>query len=174
MRIVFLHALILATAVATPAAELSGRVVSDQKGVVGATVAAVPYETRYAAALRETRGGPAPTPLASVTTTADGRFKLSVPVTAPPFVVLATFGGLAARTVDGVFEKNDAEDLGEIALSNGESLTGRVVDQNGKPVAGALVRIGRDGVPKSTGKKVSSASTTCRDVALRASRSQGR
>ena len=148
MRIVFLHALILATAVVAPGAELTGRIVSEQKGVVGATVAAVPYETRYAAALRETRGGPAPAPLASVTPTADGRFKLSVPVTAPPFVVLATFGGLATRTVDGVFEKVDTEDLGEIALSNSESLTGRVVDLDGKPVGGALVRIGRDVMPR--------------------------
>ena len=148
MRIVFVPALILATA----AAELTGRIVSDQKSVVGATVTAVPYETRYAEALRETRGAPAPSPLAATGTTADGRFKLSVPASAPPFVVLVTFGGLAARTIEGVFEKNDVEDLGEITLSNGESLTGRVVDMDGKPVAGALVRVGRDGAPKSTGK----------------------
>ena len=151
MRSVFVFALILAAAV-SPAAELTGRVVSEQKSVVGATVSAVPYETRYAAAMREARSAPAPAPLATTATTADGRFKLTVPSAAPPFVVLVTFGGLAARTIDGVFEKNDAEDLGEIALSNGESLTGRVVDMVGKPVAGALVRVGRDGVPKPTGK----------------------
>ena len=104
---------------------------------MGATVSAVPYETRYAAALREAKGTPALPSLATATTSADGRFKLTVPPTAPTFVVRTTFGGLAATTVDGVFEKSDQEDLGEISLDRGETVTGRVVDPNGKPVPGA-------------------------------------
>ena len=153
MRTGLLQVLLLAgVAVTAPAAELTGRVVSDQKGVVGATVAAVPYETRYTTALRETRGLAAPASIITTSTLSDGRFKLTVPATAPPFVVVATFGGLAGRTVDGVFEKSDMEDLGELSLSRGESVVGRVVDQGGKPVAAAQVRMGRDGVLKTTSK----------------------
>lgn len=136
--------LLCALGPASPAAELTGRVVSDGKGVVGATVSAFPYESRHAMALRETRGEPGPAALAASTTTGDGRFKLMVPPAAPPFVVRAAFGGLAARSVDGIFEKLDVEDLGEISLGRGETVTGRVVDPAGKPVAGALVRLGRD------------------------------
>jgi protocatechuate 3,4-dioxygenase beta subunit len=150
MRTGLLQSLILALAAAAPAGELTGRVVSDRKGVIGATVAAIPYESRYAAAWREVRGQSAPAAIATGITSADGRFKLTTPAEAPPFVVRATFGGLASRTIDGVFEKTDSEDLGEIVLSRGESVTGRVVGPSGKPVAGALVRIGRDGVVKTT------------------------
>ncbi|HQZ15547.1 MAG TPA: carboxypeptidase-like regulatory domain-containing protein [Vicinamibacteria bacterium] len=148
----FFPALIWALAATATAAEITGRVLSENKGVVGATVSAIPYETRHAAALREARGTPAPAPLASASASADGRFKLVVPVTAPPFVVRVTFGGLAARTFDGVFERNDTEDIGEISLSRGDTVAGRVVGPDGKPVTGALVRIGRDGEPTTTGK----------------------
>lgn len=144
MRFPFLLCgLISAMATFSPAAELSGRVVAEQKGVIGATVSAVPFETRHAVALREIKGEPAPASLATAVTGAEGRFKLAVPPGAPPFVVRATFGGLAAKTLDGVFEKSDTEDLGEISLSRGETVSGRVVDQGGKPINGALVRIGQ-------------------------------
>lgn len=147
-----LPALIWAFATAVSAADITGRVMNEGKGVIGATVSALPYETRHAAALREVRGTPPPPPLAEATTTADGRFKLAVPPTAAPFVVRVTFGGLAARTLEGVYEKNDAEDLGEIPLSRGETVSGRVVGPDGKPVMAALVRIGRDGTTTTTGK----------------------
>lgn len=140
---ILLSGLISLAATLAPAAEITGRVVAEQKGVIGATVSAVPFETRHAVALREIKGEPAPAPLASVVTGALGRFKLTLPATAPPFVVRVTFGGLASRTLDGVFEKSDAEDLGEISLSRGETVSGRVVDPGGKPVTGALVRIGQ-------------------------------
>ena len=139
-------------AAAAPAAEITGRVMSEGKGVVGATVSALPYETRHTAALREVRGTPSLPPLATATTAADGRFALTVPSTAPPFVVRVAFGGLAARTLDGVFERSDTEEVGEIPLSRGDSVTGRVIGPDGKPVPGALVRIGRDGASTTTGK----------------------
>ncbi|MBX7184132.1 MAG: carboxypeptidase-like regulatory domain-containing protein, partial [Vicinamibacteria bacterium] len=148
----FLPALIWALAASGPAAEITGRVVNEGKGVVGATVSAIPYETRYAAALRAARGTPSPAPLVSVPTAADGRFKLSLPPTASAFVVKAAFGGLAARTLDGVFEKSDAEDVGEISLARGDSITGRVIGADGKPVPGASVRLGRDGESTTTGR----------------------
>lgn len=130
-------------AVDSPAAEFTGRVVTENKGVIGATVSAVPFETRHQLALREIRGEATPAPLATVVSSADGRFRLTVPPSAPPFVVRATFGGLASRTLEGVFEKSDIEDLGEISLGRGETITGRVVDPAGKPVTGALVRLGQ-------------------------------
>ena len=147
-----LTSLLCALAALSPGAELTGRIMNERRGVVGATVSAFPYETRYAVALRETRGEPAPQPLATVSTTADGRFHLTVAPNSPPFVVRVLFGGLAATTAEGVFEKSDVEDLGEISLGPGETVAGRVVDQAGKPVSGALVRLGRDGTPVVTNK----------------------
>lgn len=148
----FLPALVWAFAASASAADITGRVLSEGKGVVGATVSALPYETRHAAALREARGTPPPPPLAAAATSGDGRFKLVVPPTTPPFVVKVTFGGLAARTLDGVFEGSDMEDLGEVSLSQGDTVSGRVIGPDGKPVTGALVRIGRDSALTTTGK----------------------
>ena len=148
----FLPALIWALAAWAGAADITGRVLSEGKGVVGATVSAIPHETRHAVAVREARGTEAPMALATAATAADGRFKLTVPLTAPPFVVRVVFGGLAARTLDGVFEKSDVEDLGEVSLSRGGTVTGRVIGPEGRPVTGALVRIGRDGASTTTGK----------------------
>lgn len=142
--------LLSSLALEAAAGELSGRVTSDRRGVVGATVSAAPYESAYAVARRETRGESAPAALATATTTADGKFRLTVPPNAPPFVVRVTFGGLASRTVDGVFEGADRDDIGEIALRSGETIAGRVVDGGGKPVSGATVRLGRDGAFATT------------------------
>ncbi len=69
------------------AAELTGKVVSERKGVVGATLAAVPYESPYARAIRESSGDPEPAPLATAATSGEGRFKLVTPPSAAPFVV---------------------------------------------------------------------------------------
>ena len=142
--------LVCASGSLAPAAEITGRVLSERRGVVGAAVSAVPYESSYARALRETTGAPEPQPVTSVVTAGDGRFKLLAPQTAPPFVVRVTFGSLAGKTLDGVFEKSDVEDVGEVTLGRGETISGRVVDESGKAIAGARVRVGRDGISKTT------------------------
>lgn len=133
------------------AGELTGRVVHENRPVLGARVVAVPYESPFAVALRETRGLAAPTAVATITTGQDGSFKVVIPPTAPPVALRVEFGGLGKREVEGVFESADTEDLGEISLSRGENLGGRVVDAAQKPVAGAQVRIGRDGPLTTTG-----------------------
>ena len=148
----FVPILIWSTGSIAPAAELTGRVLSERKGVVGATIAAVPYELPYVRAVREAAGAQEPQPIASTTTSGDGRFKLLVPQTAPAFVVRVTFGGLAGRTLVDVLEKTDIEDLGEISLSRGETISGRVVDASGRALPGARVRLGRDGVVKTAGR----------------------
>lgn len=154
MRSRFLAFLLLSSlALSAGAAEITGRVTSERRGVVGATVSAMAYETPYAAAVREAGATQAPAPIATATTTADGRFRLNVPATAGPFTVRVTFGGLASRTVEGLFEKADVEDVGEISLRAGETVAGRVIDPAGKPVAGAwiLPRSARDVGPVRTG-----------------------
>jgi len=147
-----LSGLFLGLALGSSPAEITGRVVNDGRGVVGATVTAVPYETPYATALRQARGGPDPSPLAVAATAFEGRFKLETPRNSPAFEVRVAFGGLASRTVEGVFEGGDSEELGEISLPSGETLSGRVVDQQGKPVEGARVRMGRDGAIVTTNR----------------------
>ncbi|MEO8359674.1 MAG: carboxypeptidase-like regulatory domain-containing protein [Vicinamibacteria bacterium] len=153
MRLQLLYiGVFLGAATLAPASEVTGRVVSERKGVVGATISALPYETRYAIALRETKGVPAPAAITTVSSSGDGRFKLVVPPTAPTFVVRVSFGGLSPRTLPGVFEKPDVDETGDVVLGRGESVSGRVVDASGKPVAMAQVRRGPDGVPTSTNK----------------------
>lgn len=147
-----LSGLFLGLALGSSAAEITGRAVNDGRGVVGATVTAVPYESPYAAALRQTRGEPDPSPIAVAATGTEGRFKLEIPRNSPAFVVRVAFGGLASRTVEGVFEGGDSEELAEISLPPGETVSGRVVDQLGKPVAGARVRMGRDGAIATTNR----------------------
>src|SRR5258708_36626204 len=71
----------LASSSSLAAGELRGRILAENKAVPGATVAAVPFQSPFEEARRETRDEESPGPVASVKTRPDGPFVLSV---APP------------------------------------------------------------------------------------------
>lgn len=137
----------LALAVAAPAlaGELRGRLLVAGKPASGATVTAVPWTTSHDEARRDARGEPEPAPIASVRAGADGRFVLATsPEPGKPartFRLRLSGGGSAASVFDGVWDESESEDLGEHDLPRGDALAGKVVDDEGKAVADAEVRL---------------------------------
>ncbi|PYQ21991.1 MAG: hypothetical protein DMF79_06910 [Acidobacteria bacterium] len=129
---------------AAPAAagDLRGRVRSENKPVVGATVSAVALESPLEAARREARRQELPKPLATATAKADGTFLLAVPSapTTPPFQ-LQVAGGVSPVRLERVFEPGETDDLGDLEAGRGETLAGRVVDRSGGPIVGASVTL---------------------------------
>ncbi|HKC26026.1 MAG TPA: carboxypeptidase-like regulatory domain-containing protein, partial [Thermoanaerobaculia bacterium] len=137
---------LVASALPATAGELRGRVLSGEKPVAGATVAAVPYETPLEEARRLARGGAAPARLASAVTAADGTFVVALaadvktPDAPEALVALEVSGaGVAAMRLEDVFSAVESEDAGDVAVPRGDPLAGRVVDGSGAPVAEAEV-----------------------------------
>lgn len=144
-------ALGLVAATSAAAGEFRGRLVVGGHPAAGVTVSAVPYETPLEAARREARRQPAPRPIASTTSGPDGSFVLVV--AADPagkgFRLRIEGAGVVPVVTTGVYEASESEDVGEETLSPAVKLAGRVVDEKGKPVAGAEVtlRSGAGGGP---------------------------
>lgn len=136
--------LILAAGAAVPlhAGELRGRLVfPDGTPARGVSVAAVPYETPREAALREVHRDPPPTPIASASSGADGRFTLAVTRKDARYVVQLSGGAAVPAALEGVWEESETEELADAVVSKAEPLSGKVVDGAGAPVAGAEVTL---------------------------------
>ncbi|HEX7580227.1 MAG TPA: carboxypeptidase-like regulatory domain-containing protein, partial [Thermoanaerobaculia bacterium] len=121
--------------------EIRGRVLTDDRPVPGVAVVAVPWETPFEEARREARREVLPSPIASVTTGADGVFALSVNGGAPAreFRVRLEGGSIVTALVPGTFDAQETEDLGDLAVVKGARLAGRLETEQGTPVAGAEV-----------------------------------
>jgi len=125
------------------AGELTGRLVLNDRPASGITVSAVPYETTLEGDRREARRGPQPEAVAKAVTNAKGEWRLVFEV--PPgqmgkIVGLSYAGaGIAQGAISGRWDTTDSEDVGETSLRKGVSLSGRVVDSEGRPVADAEV-----------------------------------
>ena len=132
------------------AGEVKGRILLGDKPASGVTVSALPHETAFDEGKREAKRGEAPKPLAQVTTGAGGSFVLTVPPAPgkpdPLFQVRIEGGGVTATIFDGLFDASESEDLGDLSLSKGEKLAGKVVGEAGVPIEGAVVTLvaGRD------------------------------
>ncbi|MFN8091048.1 MAG: carboxypeptidase regulatory-like domain-containing protein [Vicinamibacteria bacterium] len=160
-----------AAALAVPAAgalagEIRGRVLVGPSGAAGVAVSAVPFEDGAAVARREARGEALPRAVATATTRPDGTFLLVLPAPAAGAVVqLAFSGGAVAPVVLDRLLDAGGEDAGDVRLPRAESLAGRVVDERGGPVVGAVVTLwpgrargflesaGTGGVPQTTTTK---------------------
>jgi large repetitive protein len=125
------------------AGELAGRLTLNDKPATGITVSAVPYETSLEEARREARRGPRPEAIARAVTNAKGEWRLGfeVPPGQPGRIVLLHYAGpgVARGTMPGYWDTADSEECGETALRRGASLSGRVVDAEGHPLADAEV-----------------------------------
>jgi protocatechuate 3,4-dioxygenase beta subunit len=140
-------------ALSSEAGELRGRLLVSDRPAGGVTVAAVPYETPFDEALREARRLPAPAPIASVRSGADGVFVLSVagPAASRGFRLRMEGAGVVPILLAGVYDASESEDLGDEPLAPASKLAGRVVDDKGKPVAGAEVTLHSRGGPGPLG-----------------------
>ncbi|MBL8113361.1 MAG: carboxypeptidase regulatory-like domain-containing protein, partial [Acidobacteria bacterium] len=153
-----LSSIAFAVLVSTPrpvqAGELKGRLFVGDKPAAGVTLAALPAETAFEAAQREAKRAADPKPLATAVSNSDGTFTLKVPVDpAKPeraFEIQTSGGGTVGITLDGVWDTSETEELADVTLVKGASVTGRVVNGEGQPVAGADVVLepgsGRGGI----------------------------
>ena len=125
------------------AGELAGRLTFNDRPAAGITVSAVPYETSFDEARREARREPRPEAIATTVTNAKGEWRLGFDVPsgqAGKIVGLHFVGaGVVHGPIPGRWDTADSEDLGETALRKGVTLSGRVVDAEGRPVTDAEV-----------------------------------
>ena len=126
------------------AGELRGRLLLGERPAPGVSVLAVPFEAPLEQARREARRLPAPAPLATVASGADGAFVLTVapqPAKDAQFTLRTQGGGTVPVVIPGVFDATETDDLGDHVLLPASKLSGKVSDARGKPVADAEVTL---------------------------------
>jgi protocatechuate 3,4-dioxygenase beta subunit len=107
--------------------------------------------------LRGIDGGPVSVLLRSrlsVETDSEGSFSLG-PLPAGEHTLQAESRGYASKNVDvSVSGRASVEDVGDVALERGLSISGRVIDETGKPIARAVVMVNQParGMLSSTGE----------------------
>lgn len=80
-------------------------------------------------------------PFASTLSGADGSFRLAGVVPGGNLVAITARGHLSNVRPRVVVEAGEVKDIGSLRMREGESLYGRVVDETGKPIAGAQVLV---------------------------------
>jgi protocatechuate 3,4-dioxygenase beta subunit len=137
--------LFLLSAMPLRGAEITGRLVFDEKPVPGVTVSAVPFESSWDEARRELRKGAAPLPLAKAVTGANGEFRLELAASpekpAGLIRLKAEGGGAVPRLLPGLYDASESEEVPEVSLSRAARIRGRVVDASGAPVPDAEVTL---------------------------------
>jgi hypothetical protein len=122
---------------------MTGRLMLNDRPAAGITVSAVPYESSFEMDRREARRGPLPEVIAKAITNSKGEWRLVFEI--PPgqlgkIVELHYAGpGVTRGAISGYGDTADSEDFGETSLRKGVSLSGRVVDAEGRPVADAEI-----------------------------------
>src|ERR1017187_2405290 len=122
---------------------MTGRLMLNDRPAAGITVSAVPYESSLEMGRREGGRGPLPEVIAKAVTNSKGEWRLVFEI--PPgqlgkIVELHYAGpGVARGAISGYGDTADSEDFGETSLRKGVSLSGRVVDAEGRPVADAEI-----------------------------------
>lgn len=131
----------LVAAAPAEAGTLRGRVVDSGRGVSGATVSVVPYESAIDVARREARGAPPPAALASTSADPRGAFFLSLPVGNVAVQLRVEAAGTVTYRSTDVFDGTENAEVGDLGVSKSGPLTGRVLDSQGRGVADATVRL---------------------------------
>ncbi|HKF41697.1 MAG TPA: carboxypeptidase regulatory-like domain-containing protein [Thermoanaerobaculia bacterium] len=130
---------LLALSAALNAGTITGRVLdSTGKPVAGARIQWLAYRTDDEIVLDQTTGND-PAPLGEAATDEQGRFRIVLDKPGLSVAVRVLPAGLPSARFTGPFESSEDNDLFDIQLPAAESASGQVVDDSGKPVAGARV-----------------------------------
>ena len=113
----------------------------------------MPIESPLESARREARGAAPPPAIAQTTTSPDGAFTLSLPVTTPNVQVRVEAGGFQAVRLVGVYDGTDTSDVGDVVLARSATLSGRVVDGRGGLVAGADMTLEPGALANGSGER---------------------
>jgi protocatechuate 3,4-dioxygenase beta subunit len=128
--------------------EVAGVVLDARgKGLAGATAELLPVMTSFATRLAALDGKAGPEPAATATTGADGRFRLQAPGEGF-WTVRVRARGHAARQTE-LYPLLEPTELPELRMETGSAVKLRLVDAQGRPVAGART-VGQAGFSRST------------------------
>jgi large repetitive protein len=132
---------LLLTALDLPAATVSGRVL-DPAGapVAGAKVVWEAYRSDEETLVDETRGTQ-PAPLGETATDGQGRFQVKLEKPGVEVSIRVLPGGLPGAILRGPYDSSEDVTLDDVELPAAERVSGRVVDDGGKPVSGARLRV---------------------------------
>jgi protocatechuate 3,4-dioxygenase beta subunit len=131
----------LSLAAPARAGSVSGRVL-DSTGhpVVGAKIVWLSYRDDDQLLLDRTTGKD-PAPLGQVLTDASGRFRVALEKPGQSVAVRVLPPGLPSARFAGPFDSSEDTDLSEVQIPPAAPLSGRVLDENGKPIADARVYV---------------------------------
>ena len=115
----------------------------NDRPAAGITLSAVPYESSFEKDRREARRGSVPEAIAKTITNSKGEWRLDFEIAPGQLgkIVELHYAGpdVARGAISGFGDTADSEDFGETRLRKGVSLSGRVVDAEGRPVADAEI-----------------------------------
>lgn len=121
------------------AGSVAGRVLdSSGRPLAGAKVQWLAYRDEDELLVDETRGTD-PAPVGESATDAAGRIRLVFEKPGLSFAVRVLPAGLPSARFVGPFDSGEDADLGDVQIPGAARLSGRVVDDSGKPVPGARV-----------------------------------
>src|SRR5712691_11070218 len=129
----------LSLAAPARAGSVSGRVL-DASGhpVVGAKVLWLAYRDEDQLLLDRTTGKD-PAPVGQAATDSSGRFRVALEKPGQSAAIRIVPAGLPSARYAGPFDASEDTDLADVQIPPAAQLSGRVLDEGGKPVAGARV-----------------------------------
>ena len=141
LRCTLLAPAILLAAISARGGTIAGRIVdANGKPVAASRVTWVAYRADDELLLQETEGT-TPAVLGEARTDEAGRFQATLEKPGLLLSVRVITPELPEARLAGPYDSGDATDLSEIRLPNAAKISGRVTDEAGKPVAGALVTV---------------------------------
>jgi protocatechuate 3,4-dioxygenase beta subunit len=160
--------LLSAAAASARAGSVAGRVLdSAGRPVAGAKVQWFAFRSDDELLLDQTSGASA-APLGEMSTDSNGRFRVVLDKPGVSVAVRILPAGLPSARFSGPFDSSEASDLFEIQIPAAQMAAGHVVDESGKPVAGARVQVALSAAGSDDDGRVLSETVTGPDGAFAA------